>query len=281
MDEANRQVYIGSRLDRYEGFLPQDWAQQISDAAKPSASLDPIVMDLVMAWRTTAYTASMPAVLVKSLQSLSIGYMCSVSPDSTVIAFADTVIQKVSRKVPELVEDRQLRSKLVAELASCAQEFRDARAAVKTDIPVEPIWEQFLSMSPFQLAVWSSQRVSFVSFYNAYEAFLVKCAKHALGVMQLRATDKDFKSALRTGFSCDVFDACWGNSERNTFGLVRHALSHADGRLTDDLKKQAHGITVVENVLQIIPDDNHRLLRGLRAGVEALVAAAVSHPRFK
>lgn len=66
----------------------------------------------------------------------------------------------------------------------------------------------------------------------------------------------------------------------NIAKLVRHALSHAGGRETADLKKQKHGITLIKGVLQIVPHDNHNLLRRLRAGVERLVAVAASMPRF-
>jgi hypothetical protein len=68
--------------------------------------------------------------------------------------------------------------------------------------------------------------------------------------------------------------------EINICKLVRNALSHADGSETADLKKQKHGVVVLKGKLQIVPDDNHKLLRRLRAGVEALVAVAATDPKF-
>jgi hypothetical protein len=62
--------------------------------------------------------------------------------------------------------------------------------------------------------------------------------------------------------------------------LVRQALSHDASRETADLKKQKPGIKLLDGVLQIVPDDNHNLLRRLRNGVEALVAVAAADPKF-
>ncbi|HTU19459.1 MAG TPA: hypothetical protein VMG10_15470 [Gemmataceae bacterium] len=147
-------------------------------------------------------------------------------------------------------------------------------------MPTEPIWGDFLKQDALAMSVWSSQRVSYVAFYNAYEAFLVDCAKLALGVGHLRPTDKDFKQALRSGFGKDISTPCWSHHEINNARLVRHALSHADGRETTDLKRQRHGVKVLDGKLQIVPHDNHNLLRLLRTGVEALVDATAADPRF-
>jgi hypothetical protein len=115
---------------------------------------------------------------------------------------------------------------------------------------------------------------------RTYEAFLVDCAKRVLGVTSLRATSDEFKDALRKGFTKDISAPCWTHHEINNARLVRHALSHAGGRETFDLKKQRHGVKLVDGVLQIVPHHNHNMLRRLRAGVDALVAVAASDPKF-
>ena len=237
-------------------------------------------MDLLLGWRTTAYTASMPATAFKVARSTTLGYAKYVSPDGMVVALSDAIVAKVSRKVPELVEDRRLREALLNELVTVADELRAAHSTVSPEMPIEPIWVDFLKQAAFAMGVWSSQRVSYVAFYNAYEAFLVDCSKLALGVGQLRATDKAYKESLRTGFGKDISSACWSHREINNARLVRHALSHADGRETADLKKQRHGVKVLDGKLQIVPHDNHDLLGRLRAGVEALVDAVAADPRF-
>jgi hypothetical protein len=280
MGDPVRNIYLDKRIESYEGYMPDDWAPKAFGIVKPGSTLDDLMVDLLLAWRTIAYTASMPATTIKVAQATTLGYAKFVSPDSSIIEFADAVLAKVSRKVPELVDDRRLRARLASEIVTAADELRTQRSAVTPEMPVEPIWQDFLKQDAFAMSVWSSQRVSYVAFYNAYEAFLVDCAKVALGVSQLRATDKEFKEALRTGFGKDISVTCWTHHEMNNAKLVRHALSHADGRETADLKKQKHGIKVLDGKLQIVPEDNHNLLRRLRAGVEAVVAVAATDPKF-
>lgn len=280
MTDPVRNIFIDNRMDSYEGYVPDDWASRAFEPVKPGSTLDHLLVDLLLSWRTTAYTASMPATAIKVAQATTLGYAKFTSPDGSIVAFADAILARLSRKVPELVDDRALRASLASELVIVADEFRAQRTAVAPEMPIEPIWQDFLTQDAFAMSVWSSQRVSYVAFYNTYEAFLVDCGKVALGVSQLRATDKDFKEALRTGFGRDISVPCWTHHEINNAKLVPHALSHAGGRETTDLKKQKHGVKLLGDVLQIVPDDNHNLLRRLRTGVEALVAVAAADPKF-
>jgi hypothetical protein len=280
MSEPLREIWIDKQLELYEGYLSDEWTGQVYDATKATSALYQMVVDLVLAWRTTVYTASMPATAIKAMQAATLGYAKFVSPDASIISFAEAVLAKVSRKVPELVEDRDLRARLMSEIVTVADEFRALRAAVTPKMPIEPLWQEFLEKDAFRLSVWASQRVAYVAFYNAYEAFLVDCVKLALEVTSLKATSDEFKEALRTGFGKDISVPCWTHHEMNNAKLVRHALSHAGGRETADLKKQKHGIKLLGGMLQIVPHDNHNLLRRLRAGVDALVAVASADPRF-
>lgn len=280
MDEVLRTIEIDPRMSQYEGYLPDDWTEAVGATATNTAGLYQIVVDLILAWRTTAYTASMPTVTIKAMRNSTLGYATFHSPDASLIAFGEDALVKVSQRVPELVDNGSLRAKLMETLVTMADDFRVKRAAVTPEMPLEPIWQDMLGEHAFVISVWSSQRVAYVAFYNAYEAFLVDCAKRALGVTQLRAIDKAFLEALRTGFGADLSGTCWGHQEIQIGREVRHALSHAGGRETENLAKHRHGIRLIDGVLQIWPEDNHRLLRRLRASVAALVVAAVVHPKF-
>jgi hypothetical protein len=274
-----RNIYIDNRMGQYQGYIPDDWAPKAFGPVKKGSALDNLLVDLLLGWRTTAYTASMPATAIKVALATTLGYAKYVSPDGMIVTYSEAIVAKVSRKIPELVEDRRLREALLKELVTTADEFRATHPPTTPEIPIEPIWADFLKQDAFAMSVWSSQRVTYVAFYNAYEAFLVDCAKLALGVSRLRV-GKEFNEALRSAFGKDISTPCWSHHEINNARLVRHALSHADGSETADLKKQRHGVKVLNGKLQIVPHDNHNLLRRLRTGVEALVDAATADPRF-
>jgi len=206
----------------------------------------------------------------------------AVMPYATALSWVDAIMVRLSRRVPDLVENRQLRAKLVSEIATLATDFRDVKEKVQTSHPIEPMWQMMLDDPAFRLSLWSSQRVAYQVFWNAYEEFLVRCARQASGRSNLRCTADEFKSALRTTFGTgkDILGPCWTCQEIYTIREVRHVLSHAGGRVTERMVKLNHGVEIVGDVLQILPDDNHRMLARLRAAVDVLVAAAVNHPAF-
>ena len=166
------------------------------------------------------------------------------------------------------------------ELATIAGEFRDRAAKAKTDFPIEPIWAEFMNDTAFRLSLWSSQRIAFVAFYNAYEVFLVDCLKMATGLTSLRTQMEEFRKGLRNALRDDIADPCWFHPEINIARLVRHALSHNGGRQTSHLQKQKHGIKLIGEELQIVPEDNHRMLRRLRKAVEKVIEVTRDDPKF-
>lgn len=163
-----------------------------------------------------------------------------------------------------------------------SSDIRDARASVKPDVPIEPIWRSLIELQPFQMNVWSSQRVSYATFFNAYETFIVRTAKVAWGkeVKKFRTTSKEFKQALRGSFANDLFANCWDATDLKRVRFVRHALTHTGGRETDDLKELGHNIKLIDGVLQIMPDDNRALIKLLQDSVECLVDEASKLPQF-
>lgn len=280
MDEPDRQIHTETQLSSYEGYVPDDWGAEILVRVPRGSVIEQLLLDLALSWRTTSYTAQMPATAIRAMHAAALGRSNFVSPDSSIVSFSDRIIGRLAQRVPELVTNRALGDRLVESLAGIATEFRDRAAAVRNDFPIEPIWAEFLTQAPFRLSLWASQRVAFVAFYNAYEAFLVDCAKRALDVTQLRATDKAFLDALRSAFGRDLTGACWTHHEIHIAREARHSLSHAGGRETIKLKKQKHGIRLIDGVLQIVPNDIHKMLGRLRSAVRELVTAATSSPRF-
>ena len=98
--------------------------------------------------------------------------------------------------------------------------------------------------------------------------------------MDCRTSDRDFNQRLRSAFGDDVARQCWLNGDIAIVRDVRHALSHAGGRVTKRLENKKHGIKVLNGQLHIVPEDNRRTIKTLRPGVKALVDKAVSHPSF-
>ncbi|HUE12885.1 MAG TPA: hypothetical protein VMR25_01865 [Planctomycetaceae bacterium] len=281
MDQPDRTIHTETDIKAYRGYMPDDWGAKTVGPIPAGTVLERLLLDLLMSWRSASYTAQMPATTIRAIHATAIGKGSVVTPDSSIVAYSERIIGALVQRVPELTENGSLRSKLMAELTKITADFRDRAAAVTNDIPIEPIWTQFMDDIAFRMSLWESQRVAYVAFYNAYEAFVVRCLKVGTGRSSLRSTDKKtFNEALRSGLAKDVSGPCWSHHEINIARLVRHALSHNDGHETEELSAQKHGIKLIGDELQIVPEDIHRMLRRLRKAVEEMIAATKDDPRF-
>lgn len=281
VDKSVRKIHTESDIDAYSGYIPDDWSEKFVGFISEGSVMDRLLLDLVLSWRCASYTAQLPASLIRAIHAAGLGRKSFVSPDSSIVAYSDRIIEKLTLRVPDLIENRLLRAKVMKELVTLAAEFRDHAATLKHEYPIEPIWAQFMEDVAFRISLWASQRVAYVAFYNAYEAFIVDCLKVVTGLSSLRSTDKKvFNEALRTGMRSDVSSACWSHHEINIARLIRHALSHNGGRETEDLKRQKHGVMLIGGELQIVAEDNHRMLRRLRNAVEVIVDATRVDQRF-
>jgi hypothetical protein len=282
MNDPVRTLLIDKRFDSYGKYVPDEWSAGFFKNVRENSILDQLLTDFGLTWRTTAYVASMPGTFVKALQVSMLEYAAYTSPDSSLMAFGEKVIAEVSAEVPELIENSGLRRRILAALVTSADAFRSRgkKATTEVDMPIQQLWDHFLKQEAFYMTVSATQRVAYVAFYNAYEAFVVDCVRQVLNAVKLRATDAEFMDGLKTAFGIDLSGPCWGTREIAIGREVRHALSHAGGRETDKVKNLKPGIALREGILQIVPDDNKKLIAGLRKAVDALVAAAAPLPQF-
>jgi hypothetical protein len=255
MAEPDRHIFTERDINAYQGYLPDEWGENTIGPIPEGTVLERLLLDLALAWRTASYTAQMPASSIRAMHAAAVGRASFVSPDSSIVAYSEKIIAELIRKVPELTDNPALRTRLMESLATIASEFRDRAAKITTDFPIEPIWADFMNNAAFRLSLWSSQRIAFIAFYNAYEVFLVDCLKVATGLTSLRTQMEEFRKGLRNSFRENIADSCWFNSGINIARLVRHALSHNGGRQTEDLKKQKHGIGPPDRPGGQPPDD--------------------------
>src|SRR5437016_6931730 len=109
MGDPVREIFIDRRIESYDRYVPDDWAAAFFEGIAPDCPLDHLLLDLVMAWRTTAYVAAMPSTFIKGMQASTLGHARYTSPDSSIVTFGENVMAEVSRQVPELIENNTLR----------------------------------------------------------------------------------------------------------------------------------------------------------------------------
>jgi hypothetical protein len=114
MQELHSRIHTEIDIKAYEGYLPDEWCERTITSIPRGTALERLLLDLLKSWRSTAYTAQMPATAVRVLHAAAVGRGDFVSPDRSIIAYSDNIITRLVQLLPELMEERPLRAKLMA-----------------------------------------------------------------------------------------------------------------------------------------------------------------------
>lgn len=263
-DDFSRNVFIETELEQYRNFFSDDFATRLLDVTKHTRRLQELAFDLIMEWRAAAYTVSLPLSIIEHIEAYHNSFVKTGEINTTLLRLAEAVPQLVAQEVPLFSTDPNLIRQVKESLVKIGARVAETDAATKVDFSVSEAWSSYLSNDVYQLSIWGSQRLAYVAIYNSYENFLVHCVKFALGLASCRSSSKDFKDKIGQALGDDIRKACWSDDEVNIARLARHALSHAGGRLTEDLGKQSHGFIVRQNRIQVTPTMTKALFATLK-----------------
>ena len=168
------------------------------------------------------------------------------------------------------------------ELRDIIERIRDEIEAKSEDAPFRfdrnSAWSQHFGHSEFRLSIIASQRLCYGGLYFAYESFIVECYKLLSGKPHYQTggkTKQDFTSV----FGEIVCDRCWSDDHVVDARLVRHALVHAGGRITNALKQRNLSITIIDSEIQITATDTADLFKLLKT--RALQLAEITLTKLK
>ncbi len=138
------------------------------------------------------------------------------------------------------------------------------------------IWENFINTRnyDFRHAVWSNQRVSYLSGFSAYDNFIVKIVKDKLKLDEYRRTSSDFYKDIKRVFGEETGKIVWNDGEILILREIRNSLAHEGGKINDKLKKLKHECVLEDDVIQITPKDIKRLFSAITCAVEAIVSCS-------
>lgn len=281
--------YVDMRFDAYSEFLPRDWCESTLDIAPQNSLLRQRILDLFFEWRGADSNARIPAAYVSSLRSFAESFIREYGQK---FEHLDIALQIFASRLPPFVQTPLLLTTLANEFCQTAKQVRLINQQQCPTYSDEDLWNELVGIkddeliesndaNTFRIALASSQRVSFVAFYNAYEHFLLNCVLDANHLASGRSGGKEFKKNLTKAFGDELKTTCWTDPELNIFRLVRHSLTHAGGRITKDLNgvgfdKNPRKFHLVDGQVHIIADDNGRLMTVLRNCVLQLVEKAAT-----
>lgn len=281
-DEIIRKVYVHTKPESYRNFLSDDWGERVHALALPASKLSELVFDVVLDWRAVAYAVSLPAMLPEQVKGYHDSFVNNGEVNTSLLRLADGICSKLEQRIPELTSDPVLIRRLRAEVVDFGSEM-SKRSGFEIELPLDELWEDYIKLPAFFLGLWGSQRIGYVSIYNAYDNFVVEMVSVAMSRTQCRSSDRDFSGLFAQAFGESLKEKCWTSGKLNVARAARHALSHAGGRVTKQLAdlRPGHDFIIENERIQITPDKTKQLYELLKECVYLLAEKAVTMPQFK
>ncbi len=282
-DDIRRRIHLDRRLESYRSFFSDDWGERINRLAAPAPKLNALVFGIMLEWRATAYTASLPVAIIDHMKGYHDGFVNTGEINTTLLRLAETVMPVLGMRIPELTTDPFLISRLKTEIVKIGAALEDAHASTKVEFSLEETWQEYLKDPVYQLSLWGSQQHAYVSIYNSYDSFLARLVCIARSLDKLRTSDGGFRKHLTDAFGAALKEKCWTCKDIYIAREARHSLSHARGSVTKKLGEiqPSHGFMVVEGRIQVTPEKTKALFALLKDCVYALAEKAVAMPEFK
>ena len=274
-------IWVDDRLEAYKNIFTTEVAQEIYNRAARAETLLKIADFLGLHWRATAYAAQMPLQFVHVGKETLHGFMGGEVADTTLLALARGLLNKIAERVPELVTEPELARKIHDEMVRLGADLRDWRKNTKIEFPSEKVWKEYLSTPEFLFYVWWSERYSFHAAYNAYEDFIVQCVRIANNnPARCWTTSGKFEGWVVGQFGQDIYDECWKAPPVERLREIRHALAHASGRVTEPIRSKKIAVHELDGMILLGPDDVREAIAVLQPYVLKIIDKAVTMPCF-
>ena len=278
-DKSDREIFVVQDLKGYRDFLDGNWCASVDKLVSPAPKLSAILLDLIMEWRAAVYAMSLPSIMPEQLKNYHDSYVNTGEINTTFLRLAQDIPALLAQRIPEMTSDASLISKLQHEIIRLAAKLEELNDKIKVEFDMDKARAEFLAHAGYQLGLWGSQRIGYVSIYNSYEHFLTQLVGIAHGRDNCRTTDDDFRECFDKSLGSDLIEKCWDHGKVNRIRNARHSLSHAGGRVTRKLGKQ-HKFPLAGGRIQVTPDETKEQLAVLKKCVSLLCEKAVAMPQF-
>lgn len=128
-----------------------------------------------------------------------------------------------------------------------------------------------MALPGFQMMLWGCQRTCFVSVHCAYENFLtcvVGMGKNDNEYWKPR--ENQFRRDIQDVFGKRILELVWTHDTIVNSRIARNCLSHASGKVTDELRNRKHNFEILEGHIHITPRDLREQMDVMKLAIEEL-----------
>jgi hypothetical protein len=285
MSDVIGHMLIDDDIDAYTDIFTSEFGNEIGNRPTAGTKVRSITDNLLINWRSAGYVAGMPPQYVLGIEKSVRTISNTPTGGTELLNLADGMLKRITAKVPDLFADPALRRSVHEALVDLGAAYQEKLANTPFKLDVAAYWQQYLHLAPFQQYVWSSERLSYQSVYNAYEEFIVECARVANNLPKLRSSGndenkRDFRWYFREAFGDSMIQECWHYPEVNRIRLIRHSLAHAGGKITDNIKTAGISVREYKGVIHMFPGDVREAIHTLGNCVLKIIDVANTKPEF-
>lgn len=274
-ETVHRYWWFDTRLSAYKGFYYHDWGKQLL-ALTVNTSFDEQACDLCLAWKSTSHVFMMPWLTLSILEQFVIGYSSVDKPfyERLTAEFRNYVLRHAGTALSP--PQKTLIANILTDLG---QKVEVSKRQAAPPFDIQEAWSTFISNVDFASGLWGLQRICYVSVYHGYEDFLQRCVATATKDPDYCARrSEQLRKTLNKTFGNALGDACLADKDVHTARLVRNALVHNGGRTDPIIDARKHQLRIVDNIIQIGPDDVRGLFELLKDKVTQLIKQALDMP---
>lgn len=277
-NEIARRITIDTRSSSYEGFFDHDWASQLH-AFVEGSKIQQAVWDITSSWKGTSNARRMPWLTLRFVQWALESYARGKTP------FSMEVVKAFCNNVVALMGDTPLSSQ---QLERMQKVFLGIQNTLWLHLEANPLdldreilkcWEDMLNKPDFALSLWKSEESAYIGVYFAYEDFVARLIGIAKGRARYELS-KTFQADFVETFDESMFERCWRGPVR-IGRLVRNALLHNGGRITEQLERTEHGLKVNDKQIYIMAPNTTDLFHLLKDRVQLMVEEGLKQPSMR
>jgi hypothetical protein len=269
LGEANKNSRIDSRRESYRPFYDCQWHCELDETTKRFPDLARIFLDLAMSWRGASNTQYLPAHTVHLLEIFANNH------DPYGKEFQEEFIARLMCRIGNDLSNMK-RKQVRNAAGDVFDEIRQEMANVVLDGGT--FWNNdFVANQEIRLAIIGTQRMCYAAIYYAYENFVLQIYQLVSASPNYRIRDaKSFSKDFAGTFGAGLRTFCWSAPAIRIAGLVRNALVHNGGRMTDQLRNEEHDFEVVDGEIQVLPGHTKALHDLLKERVPRLVNETIA-----
>lgn len=257
-------IEIDPHLDDYKHLLSTEWCKTFSDSLRTAPSIEDAGTRLIFQWRAITRVADFPATAMHIFSSFAEGVVRRQPLADAAQPIAEAFSESFCKRAPKLARQPLFRGALQhATNDTKAKLERCLDAALSTSTPDEA-WHMFVADKAFRFRVWASLQTAAVAAYNAYESFLGEPLPPQTG-------REGFDDRVKKHYGGAMHNRLLSKQEITVARLLRHAISHNQGRCTTQLNAVNHRLAVHDGLVSVFPGDIRRFITAMGAAAAEVV----------